>query len=213
MLERMKDGAHDEQHVYRVLYAALDIADDYEVDSDVLIAAGLLHDIGREAQFKDASVDHAVVGSEMSYAYLSTLGWPEDRARHAAACIRSHRYRKSEEPESIEAKILFDADKLDVTGALGIARTLAYKGIVAEPFYSVDGAGVVQSGEGDSEPSFFQEYNWKLKNVYEKFYTDKARRLAEGRRQASVDFYESMYAEVKETHVVGKRRLSDILKH
>ena len=211
MLDLMHDGAHDEQHVYRVLFAALDIAVDYDADMDVLIAASLLHDIGREAQFRDESVDHAVVGSEMAYTYLSSLGWPAARAQHAKACIRSHRYRKSEEPESIEAKILFDADKLDVTGALGIARTLAYKGIVAEPFYSVDEAGAVQSGEGDSEPSFFQEYNWKLKNVYEKFYTDKARRLAEGRRQASVDFYENMYAEVKETHVVGKRRLTDIL--
>jgi uncharacterized protein len=212
MLERMNDGAHDEQHVYRVLYAALDIAADYDVDTDVLIAAALLHDIGREAQFKDARVDHAVAGSEMAYAYLTSIGWPGDRAEHAKACIRSHRYRKREEPQSLEAKILFDADKLDVTGTLGIARTLAYEGIVGEPLYSLDAKGHVLSGEGDAEPSFFQEYNWKLKKVYGTFYTDKARRLAEGRKQASIDFYERMREEVSETHVVGKRRLTDILK-
>jgi uncharacterized domain HDIG len=211
MLACMKDGAHDKQHVYRVLFAALDIAADCVVDRDVLIAACLLHDIGRDAQFKDPRLDHARVGADMAFEYLSAQGWPEAKAGHVRACVRTHRYRNDDEPESLEAKILFDADKLDVAGALGIARTLAYKGIVAEPLYSVDEAGRVLDGTGDAAPSFFQEYNWKLKNIYGKFYTAKAARLAEGRRQASVDFYESMYAEVEETQVAGLRLLSEVL--
>jgi len=212
MLERMNDGAHDEQHIYRVLYAALDLAADYQgVDVDVLIAAALLHDIGRDAQFKDPKLDHAAVGAEAAYAFLIASGWDKSRALHARECIRSHRYRNDAEPESIEAKILFDSDKLDVTGTIGIARTLAYKGIVAEPLYSLDEDGNVLSGGRETEPSFFQEYNWKLKNVYGKFYTEKAEKIAETRRKASVDFYESMLAEVETTHRIGMRRLSETL--
>ncbi len=53
MLSCMNDGAHDRQHIYRVLYYALDIAEEYCIDQDVLIAACLLHDIGRDAQFRN----------------------------------------------------------------------------------------------------------------------------------------------------------------
>lgn len=212
MLSCMNDGAHDEQHIYRVLYAVLDIAAGHEIDQDVLIAAALLHDIGRDAQFKDSKLDHAIVGSEMAYAYLVELGWPEERARHVKGCIATHRYRKNCDPESMEAKILFDADKLDVTGTIGIARTLAYKGIVGEPLYSFSKEGTVSDGDGDGEPSFFQEYQWKLKKVYDTFYTERARQLAEGRREAAVAFYRSMVTEVTDTHRTGMRRLAGLLE-
>ncbi len=211
MLARMNDGAHDAQHVYRVLYAALDLASGLKLDMDALIAAALLHDIGREAQFKDPALDHAAVGADLAVNYLRGLGWPEGRVSLAAACIRTHRYRKNAEPESPEAKILFDADKLDVAGAIGIARTLAYKGIVAEPFYSLDEAGRVLNGDGDAAASFFQEYRWKLEKVYEGFYTEKARATAAGRRAAAASFYESMLDEVRCAHRDGRARLEAVL--
>ena len=60
MLSFMRDSAHDKHHVYRVLYAALDIsACEPCVDMDVLVAACLLHDIGRERQFADEKVSRA----------------------------------------------------------------------------------------------------------------------------------------------------------
>lgn len=75
MLSCMNDGAHDRQHIYRVLYTALDLAEGYIVEKDVLIAAALLHDIGRDAQFKNQECDHAIVGSEMAYQYLINIGF------------------------------------------------------------------------------------------------------------------------------------------
>jgi uncharacterized protein len=213
MLSCMNDGAHDCQHIYRVLYSALDIANDYYVDKEVLIAASLLHDIGREAQFHNHKLDHAIIGSDMAYDYLQQIGWSEYKAQHVKDCISKHRYRNSNPPISIEAKILFDADKLDATGTMGIVRTIAYKGIVAEPLYCVDEWGNVQSGDGEEEKSsFFQEYNWKLKNVYDKFFTSRAKILAERRRKASIDFYENMYKEVKVIHQIGLKVLNNELE-
>ena len=56
----MSDAAHDKQHVYRVLYNAVEIAKtERGANYDVLIAACLLHDIGRKEQFEDPSKDHA----------------------------------------------------------------------------------------------------------------------------------------------------------
>lgn len=209
MLSCMKDGAHDELHIYRVMYLALEIAEGLNVNTDVLIASALLHDIGRDAQYKDPDIDHAIAGAEMAYDFIISLGWDEKDALHIKNCIRTHRYRTAQAPESMEAKILFDSDKLDVTGAMGIARTIAYKGIVSEPLYTVDRKGNVCDGTHDGEPSFFQEYHFKLKKVYDGFYTDRAKEIARSRKAIAEQYYEAMFSEVSETHEVGRRRLQD----
>ena len=135
MLSCMQDSAHDSQHIYRVLYTALDIASHEEgVDFDVLIAACLLHDIGRQEEFRDPALCHAAVGAAKAYAFLTAEGWfPAAFAQWVAGCIRAHRFRSGSPPARIEEKILFDADKLDVTGCTGIARSLLYIGQVAPP--------------------------------------------------------------------------------
>ena len=198
MLQCMKDSAHDSEHIYRVLYLSLDIAkSERNVDIDVLITSCLLHDIGREQQFKNPSLCHATIGGEMAYDYLMKNGWNIEKAKHVKKCITTHRYRSDNPPESIEAKILFDSDKLDVTGTVGIARTLLYKGKVGEPLYSVDDNGNILDGTGNESPSFFKEYNYKLKNVYSKFYTQRGNEIAKDREKSAVAFYNSILNEVE----------------
>ena len=149
MLACCADSAHDAEHIYRVLHNALEIAGDGPVDYDVLIAACLLHDIGRKAQLEDPTQCHAQVGSKMAYDFLMAQGFSEDFAARVAHCILTHRFRKHLEPQTEEAKILFDADKLDVTGCLGIARTLMYKGNIAEPIYARLPDGSICDGSSD----------------------------------------------------------------
>lgn len=212
MLSCMEDSAHDREHVYRVLYGALEIAEtESNVDYDVLIAACLLHDIGRKEQFENPALCHAAVGSEKAAQFLLDHGFDKAYAKKVGQCIRTHRYRKGNPPESTEAKILFDADKLDATGAMGIARTLMYKGIVAEPLYSLLPDGTVSNGEDDEEPSFFREYKYKLEKLYTKFYTGKAAALAKERQNAAIAFYNSLYGEVNLLHQKGETALEKIV--
>lgn len=112
----------------------------------------------------------------------------------------------------MEAKILFDADKLDVAGAIGIARTLLYKGIVSEPLYSVLPDGIVSTGENDTAPSFFQEYKYKLENLYSLFYTERAAVIARERQHISVEFYNSLYQEVNSSYQNGIIELHHLVK-
>lgn len=212
MLSCMDDSAHDREHVYRVLYYALEIAWTLEdVDYDVLIAACLLHDIGRKEQFENPALCHAAVGSEKAFLFLTEHGFDPEYAEQVRQCIKTHRYRENNQPQSPEAKILFDADKLDVTGAMGIARTLIYKGIVSEPLYSLLPDGTVSDGAGDDAPSFFQEYKYKLEHLYDRFYTEKAASLAEERRQAAVCFYQSLYREAASPYRDGRDALAGLL--
>lgn len=208
MLSCMEDSAHDKEHIYRVLYNALEIVkSEKDVNYDILITACLLHDIGRKEQFENPDLCHAMVGGDKAYQFLLENGFGEGFSSQVRKCIQSHRYRKSNPPESIEAKILFDADKLDATGTMGIARTLVYKGTVSEPLYSLLPDGTVSTGEGDKEPSFFQEYKYKLEKVYNHFYTECGSKLAKERQQAAVDFYNNMYNEVNSSYKNGKEEL------
>ena len=208
MLSCMEDAAHDKEHIYRVLYNALQIAQaEVQVDQDVLIAACLLHDIGRKEQFADPSLCHALVGGEKAHAFLLAQGWPESFAQQVRHCIQTHRFRKANPPQTIEAKILFDADKLDATGAIGIARTLQFKADTQSPIYTVRPDGSISDGEGEEGSSFFREYQFKLKKLYDRFYTQAGARLAQQRRQIAQDFYESLYREVNTGYTDGAQQL------
>ena len=209
----MQDSAHDKEHVYRVLYTAMDLAA-YEahVDMDVLLAACLLHDIGRQEQYREPSVCHAACGAEKARTYLLEQGFSPDFADHVAACILTHRFRKAAPPVSIEAKILFDADKLDVTGTIGIARTLQYNGKMDEPLYSLDESGHVSDGNSDLQPSFLQEYHFKLQKLYDRFYTARGAALAAQRHAAAEHFYLHLLQEARASYEQKEHLFADILE-
>lgn len=206
----MKDSAHDREHVYRVLYNAMEIArNEDNVAYDVLIAAALLHDVSRAEQLADPAVDHALHGADKAHAFLLSEGYPEAFCDHVRQCIRTHRFRKSEQPASVEAKILYDADKLDVAGAIGIARTLEYNGATGRPIYYRDESGRVSDGSMDVQDSFCREYRFKLENIYDRFLTKSGTELAAARRNAAVDFYCALMKEVQGSS--GMSALNDYL--
>ena len=195
------DMAHDPQHIYRVLKIAMDIADsEPTADRNLLAVACLLHDIGRPAQHDDPSLCHAEVGGDMAYDFLIREGVDPDAAEAVRCAIRAHRFRSKRSPESLEAKILFDADTIDVTGAMGIARSLQYEGNGMIPVYRVDPNGELLLGGVDQPDSFLREYVFKLSRVYDRLFTTRGKEIAEVRRKAAQRFYEDLISEIKEGH-------------
>ena len=213
MLSCMEDSAHGEDHIYRVLYNALEIAKTEQgVDYDVLICACLLHDIGRKEQFENPALCHAKVGGDKAYRFLLENGFDSEYAKHVKECIISHRFRKNNPPGSVEAKILFDADKLEAAGAIGIARTLIYKGIVSDPLYSLLPDGTISNGENDTTESFFHEYKYKLEKIYSRFYTTRGEELANERQAAAVAFYNDLFREVNSMYESGCDELRRLIQ-
>lgn len=207
------DGVHDALHVYRVLYLALEIARaEKNLQIEILIAACLLHDIGREKEANDPSVSHSEVGAEMAEEFLCEQGWNEKSAERVREAIASHSYSKRNPPASIEAKILFDADKLDLSGAIGVARAMRFGYSINEPLYLIDEDGVPTAASPDDAPSLLREYNRKLKDLYQVFYTKGAREIA-AKRQKTMDFYfEQLKEEIEETLKTGRELLRESLK-
>ena len=211
MLTCLGDSAHDREHIYRVLYNALAIAKtESDVDYDILITACLLHDIGRPEQAADPSVCHAAAGAQKAALFLKSLDLEQQLIDQVCHCIYTHRFSKRQSPESIEAKILFDADKLDVTGALGIARTLQYQGKHDTPLYRMKD-GQIATEEADADRSFFQEYTRKLSKLYDVFFTAEGRRLAAGKAQAAEQFRDALYHEIYDSYAAGEASFKELL--
>ena len=191
----MRDSAHDAGHIQRVLDAALILAQkEKNVDFDCLIAAALLHDIGREEQFRTGE-SHASVGARMAKAYLLETGGTEEFAQHVSDCIRTHSFRKNDPPASVEARLIYEADKLDVVGAVGVARTFLYQGRSGDPIYSISPDGAVESGD-EKEASFYSEYRHKLMRLPGRFLTPEGKKRASIRGERAARFEAALRAEV-----------------
>lgn len=174
----LQDRAHDRTHVYRVLYTALTLAkQESGVDFDVLIAACMLHDIARGEQAADATVCHAAAGAQKARTFLTQNGFSPTFAERVAACIRTHRFRSSDPPRSIEAKLLFDADKLDAAGAVGIARTLLYQGRHDALLYTLKADGTSLTAAATRHRRFFRNISLNWKKFMTAFTRNRAGRL------------------------------------
>lgn len=210
MLECCGESVHDSEHIYRVLYNALDIAQtESNVNLDILITACLLHDIARVDELDNKEIDHAIYGSEKAYIWLTQNGFDEMFSKSVCECIKTHRYRGNNIPQSIEAKILFDADKIDAAGFMGIARTLMYKGLKGQPLYTTEN-GIVQDGSSNRK-SFFGEYVFKLSKVYDRLFTDRAKKITNNMKTDAQYFYETMFTNINNSYLNGQRAIENIL--
>ena len=194
------DPVHGFDHILRVFRMAERLAAEEGADLEIVRAAALLHDAqGSQTEGGEAGrQDHHHASSDFAMQILESEGWTPDKIAAVQHCIRAHRFRdNTEEPQSLEAKILFDADKLDVIGAVGVARTIAFDVVVNQPIYSQPSQRFMESGEKEpGEPhSSYHEYIFKLSKIKDRLFTKTARALAEDRHQFMDEYFERLAAE------------------
>lgn len=201
-------SAHNLDHVFRVYNLCLLISKyEKDVDLEILTPAALLHDIARVEESEDTTgeIDHAVLGSEIAGEILRKLEYEEEKIEKIKHCIIAHRFRTGHQPNTIEAKILFDADKLDVIGASGIARTFMLAGqfgqrlTVNESLNDYLDNNTVQNGrlKDVSKHTPFIEYEVKFKKIPDKLYTEKAREIGKKRIEFMKEYFDRLKLEIK----------------
>ena len=211
MDEKLDATSHDAEHTRRVLFNALEIAEgDPDVDFDVLIAACLLHDVARPDEAA-CGCDHAEVGALRAYDFLLARGWERSRAEVVRDAIACHRFRGKKRPTGKEAQILYDADKIDSTGAIGVARSLFYNGEHHQPLYRLEGTRIAPP-EGTRSGTFFDEYVVKLSKIPDVLLTERGRALVEKRAQVAAQIYEAMVQEIEGVVTAGEARLCRYLE-
>ncbi len=190
------DPIHDFDHIVRVYRLAQHIGQAEGADMEILLAAALLHDTaGAAPDGLSHRPTHHLASAEFARKVLAQEGWPPDRIEAVLHCIRAHRFRGGEAPRSLEAKILFDCDKLDVTGAIGVLRTIAYAALAGQPLTGDVSESFRKDGRKEpGEPHTpYHEFLYKLSKV--RFHTAAARVLAEERQRYMAEFFARLQAE------------------
>jgi uncharacterized protein len=132
------EPAHDALHVERVMASARRIAAAEGADVDVCVTAALLHELFNYPKSHPDSPRSGDVCAEHAVAMLREHGFDATFIERVAYCIRVHSFSRGVMPETLEAKVLQDADRLDAIGAIGIARCFATSADMKRPFYAPD---------------------------------------------------------------------------
>lgn len=186
------DAAHDFDHVLRVLVLAERIGQAEGAAMEIVRAATLLHDVAR-AEEERSGTCHARVGAERARQILADH--PADKVEAVAQAIASHRFHDKVVPQTLEAKVLYDADKLDAIGAIGIARAYALAGRHGQRLWAETPAGsLAESQSTDYTP--VHEFTFKLSRLKDTLFTATARRIAEERHRYLVEFFARLEEEV-----------------
>ncbi|NLB90279.1 MAG: HD domain-containing protein [Clostridiales bacterium] len=214
------DPVHDASHVYRVVNNACQILDHSpKADQEIVLIASLLHDIGRGKRENGKKAPHGKIGAQMAEVFLKEQEYPPEKIRHIADCIISHSYPykgKGLSPQTLEAQIVYDADKLDLTGPIGVIRAVGYGSQIGEPYYLFDKQGnpllTQQEAKGRDGHTLIKEYWTKLQHMSSGFYTDWGKQLAKVQQKMMDTFFLSFVTQLKENSEKGSVALEKIIK-
>jgi len=193
-----KDPVHGFDHMVRVYRMAERLALAEGADLEIVRAAALLHDANPPGS-DDLRENHHHASALFAQQILEAEGWATERAQAVQHCIRAHRFRDNHEtPQTLEAKVLFDADKLDAIGAIGVARAIGYALSAGQPFYSPPSERFQENGQlGPTEShSAYHEYFYKLRWLKDRLFTASGRVLAEQRHSFMQLFFEQLVTEL-----------------
>jgi uncharacterized protein len=179
------DSTHDFDHVLRVYRLAERIGEAEGANMVVVRTATLLHDIARPDQDASLIADHALEGAWRARQILA--GQPPQFVDAVAHAIEAHRFRVDRPPQTLEARVLYDADKLDAIGAVGIARAFSYGARHGQRLWAANDG---------SEHTPMKEFNIKLSKIKDRLFTKTARAIADERHAFMVEFFARMVAEV-----------------
>lgn len=197
-------GCHDWSHVERVRKNALHIGKVEKADLLIVEAAALLHDIARNEEIRNkGSFCHALEGAKRSVKILEKYNIDKRIIEQVAHAVEAHRKRNLCQPQTIEAKVLQDADLLDAIGAVGIGRNFLFAGNMgSKNLYTGNEKKIVRAGKGHDyaytkEDSAVLEYELKLKHIYKMIQTKTGKKIAKERSDYQDNFFKRFWLEIE----------------
>jgi uncharacterized protein len=201
--EEPRDAAHDYDHIVRVLALAETLQAQEGGDLPIIWAAVAFHDIGQERERRTGG-DHALIGAEMAGDLLADTLFPQQAIPAVQQAIREHRMTGDSMPQTLEGRILYDADKIDCLGAIGIGRLYCITGRYNQKIYTPvpdDIRGpidplVVRALRRRPDYSPAIEFQLLFGNLPERMATKAGRELAQERYDYMAEFFRRLRLEV-----------------
>jgi len=192
------DPVHGFSHILRVYRLCERIGRQENADLTIVRAAALLHDVEGDVDVRE---NHHLAAARFAEKTLIMEGWSEEAIKAVVHCIRAHRFRDdSEKPQTLEAQVLFDADKIDAIGAVVVGRAVAYAVRAGMDVYAPPSELYLSTGElepGESQ-TVAHEYLFKLRYIKERLFTPSGHSLAVERHELMVRFFEGWLEEIGE---------------
>lgn len=189
-------GCHKWDHTERVYSLCMHIGKMEKADLEVLAVSSFLHDIGRSKQDdSNGLICHAEVGAKTARKILKKYNLKKEFIENVVHSVETHRFKNKKEPKTLEAKILYDADKLDSIGAVGVGRAFLFAGEIGADLHhrNVD---VEKTKPYTSDDTAYREFLVKLKNVKNKMLTKSGKEMAVERHSFMRSFFERINREV-----------------
>lgn len=191
------DSSHDLDHTLRVMHnVELLLAHTPGADADVVRLSALLHDIARpEEDSARGCCCHAELGAQQSAVLLKKYNFPDEIISQVVHAVRCHRFRKGSPPETVEGQLLYDADKLDSLGAVGLGRAFLFAGHCNARLHN--SASEALAGNAYSkEDTAYREYLVKLRHLPDKMFTPYGKKLAVERLKFMENFFSALESEI-----------------
>lgn len=189
------DGSHDLSHIHRVWKNVCRIQAVDGGNLQVLLAATILHDCVVVEKNSPLRSSASTLSAEKAELILLGMGWPAADIALAAGAIKAHSYSAGIEPETLEAKILQDADRLDALGAVGVARCFYVSGRLGRTLYDFENPHAADR-EYDDSTFAIEHFHTKLLKLNAGFRTGEGARLAQVRHDRLESFLDEFMEEV-----------------
>lgn len=191
------DGSHDLSHIVRVWRNAVRIAAaEAGCDLELILAAVILHDcvaVEKSSPLRDQA---SRLSGAKAREIVAPLGWPAARVDALVHAIETHSFSAGLTPETREAKIVQDADRLDSIGAIGVARCFHIGGRMGGALYHPEDPGA-EARPLDDRAYALDHFPVKLFKVVDGFHTPEGQRMAAARGALMRDFVASFRAEAE----------------
>lgn len=196
------DASHDMSHLLRVWRNVQAISETEGGDREVLVAATLLHDCVDVPKNSPLRPRASRMAADKAKPLLADYGWPKDKVASVAHAIEAHSFSAQIEPETIEAMILQDADRLDAIGYVGIARCFYVSGRLERGLYDLADPSAANRDLDDLSFAI-DHFSTKLLKLSGSFRTEAGQALATARHGIVEEFLSGFLAEVS-SHSTGE---------
>lgn len=189
------DPAHDLAHVQRVVKTATELLAEEGGDREVVNAAAWLHDCVSLPKNHPERSQSSIMAGKKAESFLYSIDFPETKIDNVVHAIEAHSYSGEIKPETTEAKIVQDADRLDALGAIGIARCLMIGGKLDRPLYQPEDP-FCEKREPDDSVYTVDHFYEKLFKLPEHLNTDSAKKIGFDRINFMKTFLNQLKGEV-----------------
>lgn len=189
------DGSHDLSHLLRVWRNVQRLSAHEGGDLAILTAATLLHDCVDVAKDSPQRARASRMAAQRASGILTELGWTDHNIKVVAHAIEAHSFSANVTPQTLEARILQDADRLDAIGHIGIARCFYVSGRLNRAIYDPDDPDAAERALDDAAFAL-DHFQTKLLRLSGSFQTETGNQLGAARHQVVQAFVDGLLAEV-----------------